>query len=286
MDKEIASPVVTVVEESVDGGTGAATRAVARLSVRMTVADGEERVVSVVRKRLEPMRSGRHAALAKDRRHWAYWRREAEAYASGILPEGPHLRAPKCYGVVGDDVYLEHVAGGPAAVDQAAADLSTWQVDDQSLDRPWIGRDQLGRRLEVSALDWTMVDADQRAVELWSHRANYLDVLSKLPTLLAHGDFSLGNLRTDGSGTVALDWATLGWEPLGFDLAHLALSSGRDPTGPYLEGSNRFDPEEVVAGFRAATAIIGTSRVHWMISAGVEVPPWYVDFLWDHRPTC
>ncbi|HUP84504.1 MAG TPA: phosphotransferase [Acidimicrobiales bacterium] len=192
---------------------------------------------------------------------------------------------PRCFGIVGDELYLEDVGGEPASVDRAAADLSTWQVDDQSVDRPWIGRDQLGRRLEVGELDWTAVAADERAVELWSRRTSYHDSLSELPTLLAHGDFGIGNLRSSASGTVAFDWATLGWEPLGFDLAHLALSSGCDPTRPYLDGANRFEPDAVISGFRAATAIVGAGRVHWMLSVGVELPPWYVDFLWDHRPT-
>ncbi len=37
-------------------------------------------------------------------------------------------------------------------------------------------------------------------------------------------------------------------------------------------------------GFGAAVAIVGSSRVHWMLSAGVEIPDWYVDLLWEYRP--
>lgn len=278
------SRVVDVGEQAVSSGTGAATASVTRLSVRVATATNEE-VVTVIRKRCERLRSGRHAALAGDPRHWAYWRREAEAYASGILPQAPGgIRAPVCLGVIGDEIFLEDVGGEPASVQRAARDLSTWQVDDQTLDRPWIGRDQLGRRLEVGALDWSTVDADERVVELWSRRTTYHNALSELPVLLAHGDFSLGNLRSSPSGTVALDWATLGWEPVGFDLAHLGLSTGVDPTSPYLDGDNRFAGDAVVFGFRAATAIVGASRVHWMMSAGLDVPAWYIDFLWDHRP--
>ena len=39
-------------------------------------------------------------AMADDRRHFGYWKREAEAYQGGLLdclPQG--LAAPACYGV-------------------------------------------------------------------------------------------------------------------------------------------------------------------------------------------
>ena len=58
--------------------------------------------------------------------------------------------------------------------------------------------------------------------------------LDALPRVLSHGDYSLGNLIDAGEDVVALDWATVGWEPIGFDLGHLALSAGADPTEAWL----------------------------------------------------
>ena len=50
--------------------------------------------------------------------------------------------------------------------------------------------------------------------------------------VLFHGDYSMGSLVALGMDAVAPDWATLGWEPVGFDLAHLAPSTREDPLLP------------------------------------------------------
>ena len=109
-------------------------------------------------------------------------------------------------------------------------------------------------------------------------------LLRELPRVLSHGDFSIGNLIALGADTVALDWAAVGWEPLGFDLAHLALSTGDDPIDAYLDGVGAARANLVRRGFGAAAAIIGASRVHWMLANGIDVPAWYVDFVWEHQP--
>ena len=277
-----------ITEEPIDRGTGAATDALARLTVHVRSAEGEPRNACLIRKRLSPLRSGRHGAGASDPRHWAYWRREADAYASGFLPAGPGLGAPRCFGVVGDDLYLEEVVGSVPPLPRAAEALARWQVPyDEALDRPWLSVDQLGRRLAVSSLDWGSVQADPRMVELWNSAGRLYERLAEVPRVLSHGDYSLGNLVDTGRDTVALDWATVGWEPVGFDLAHLALSCGEDPTAAYLEEPpvSELDPELVVLGFTTTVAVVGASRVHWMLSRGIEVPEWYVDFVWAHRPT-
>ena len=260
--------------------TGAATADVVRLRAGTT---------PVVRKDLRPLTTGRHAASAGDPRHWAYWRREAEAYRSGLLPAGPGLRAPRCFGVDGDRIYLEEVNGPPPSAHDAADALARWQVKfDPALDRPWLATDQLGRRLAAGDLDWSRVDADPRAAQLWSRRAECYDQLVALPTVRSHGDFGLGNLATDADtdthDIVAFDWATFGWEPVGFDLAHLALSAGEDPTVAYRAAAPAELADLALVGFRAALVVVGASRVHWMASRGIEVPSGYVDFLWEHRP--
>ena len=94
-----------------------------------------------------------------------------------------------------------------------------------------MARDQLGRRLEVSHLDWGLVDADPRAVRLWEGRSTRTTRLSVsyrqcVRTVITAWATSSG----EGADVIALDWATFGWEPLGFDLgAHLGLSSGPGP---------------------------------------------------------
>jgi hypothetical protein len=277
--------IIDISEQPFDRGTGAATARVARVSLLVRSADGGERRISLVRKSLRPLGTGRHAYGSEDPRHWAYWRREAEAYSSRLLPQGPGLRAPRCFGVVDNDVWMEEVSGPAPTVDEAARHLATWQVGyNTRLDRPWLARDQLGRRLEVSHLDWGSVDADPRAVRLWVGRSAWYEALGELPMVRSHGDYGLGNLVSPAADVIALDWATFGWEPLGFDLAHLALSSGQDPRPAYLASSSRWAEDAVCRGFSSALAIIGPSRVHWMLSAGVAVPDWYVDFLWEYRP--
>ena len=277
--------IIDVDEQVLERGTGAATASVARVSLLVRSADGSERPITLVRKTLRPLTAGRHAYGSEDPRHWAYWRREAEAYSSTLLPQGPGLRAPRCFGVLDNDVWLEEVSGPAPSVEDAAQQLAHWQVGyDPQLDRPWMARDQLGRRLEVTQLDWSLVDADPRAVRLWAGRPRYCEALSGLPVVRSHGDYSLGNLVCQAADVVALDWATFGWEPLGFDLAHLGLSSGQDPRSAYLASTGRWAEEAVARGFASAVAVIGPSRVHWMLSAGVAVPDWYVDFLWEYQP--
>jgi aminoglycoside phosphotransferase (APT) family kinase protein len=254
--------------------------------VGLRTRHGGECWFRIVRKTIEPLTGGRHAALAGHPRHWAYWPRESHAYRSGLLPVGPGLRAPRCFGVVGSQVFLEEVDGTPPSVRQAAEHLAAWQVDyDRSLEQWWLARHQLGRRLAVTELDWAGLDADPRLVDLWRHRYQLHERLEQLPLVLSHGDYSMGNLVAQGTDTVALDWATLGWEPVGFDLAHLALSTGEDPTAAYMAATPLGHPADAVnLGFQTALVIIGASRLHWMLSQGLDVPSWYVQFVCERDP--
>ena len=96
----------------------------------------------------------------------------------------------------------------------------------------------------------------------------------------------MGNLHVVGDDVVALDWATLGMEPVGFDLAHLALSTGADPMPSYLatDVSALGGPERVRDGYAASLALVGASRFHWMLARGIEPPDWYADFVWGQQP--
>lgn len=273
--------VVACSVEPIATGTGAATGTVARLSGSARVG-GQDHAFVLVRKEFRPLRTGRHAAGAGDPRHWAYWRREPLAYASGVLPAGPGLAAPHCYGVVDDAVYLQDVRGAPESPQVAARRLGGWQASAPVPDLPWLAGHQLAQRLAVSDLDWAAVDADPRLVSLWSRRHELLAGLRSVPAVLSHGDFHIGHLVAADETTVVLDWATLGISPVGADLAHLALSTLDDLVADYLVGlADRFDPEAVRVGYRTTAALTGASRIHWMLSRGVPIPHGYADFVVD-----
>ncbi|WP_222836664.1 aminoglycoside phosphotransferase family protein [Beutenbergia cavernae] len=267
------------------GGTGAATADVARVTAR--TPDGRE--LTLVRKSVRPLRAGRHAEAARAPEHWAYWRREPLAYASGVLPSGPGLRAPRCFGVetAADTLtlWLEDVVGPEAEPVAAARALASWQASAPVPDVPWLGGHQLAQRLAVTDLDWTQVDADPRVARVWAARHELMAALDGVPSVLSHGDAGLGNLREATGDVVALDWGTFGVAPVGSDAAHLALSAQADVLGPYVDAlDGTFAVDDVRRGYRTTLALVGASRVHWMLAAGVSVPRGYVDLLWRLRP--
>lgn len=274
--------VVDCSARSIISGSGATTGAVVRLTGRAR-SGGRECDFAMVRKEFRPPTTGRHAAAAADPRHWAYWRREPLAYQSGILPTGPGLAAPRCYGVVDDVVYLQEVAGPRESPQVAAVRLGGWQAAAAIPDLPWLAGRQLAQRIAASDLDWSEVDADPRLAMIWARRHELLAELRHVPAVLSHGDFHIGNLVAVGATTVVLDWATLGISPVGADLAHLALSTLDDLVDSYLAGlASRFDPGAVHIGYRATVALTGASRAHWMLSRGVPIPDGYVDFVAAH----
>lgn len=268
--------------QPIEAGTGAATGAVTRLTGRAR-AGREERGFSIVRKEFRPLAAGRHTAGAADPRHWAYWRREPLAYASGVLPTGPGLAAPRCYGVVDDVVYLQDIAGMTESPRVAARRLGEWQATSLiPRELPWLAGHQLAQRLAVTELDWSAVDADPRLASIWSRRHDLLAALRSAPEVVSHGDFHIGHLIAADEATMVLDWATLGVSPVGADLAHLGLSTLESLLADYLMGlAGHFDPEVVRAGYATTVALTGASRAHWMLSRGVPVPPGYIDFVID-----
>ena len=148
----------------------------------------------------------------------------------------------------------------------------------------WLATDQLAQRLAVTELDWSAVDADWRAVAIWEARSRLLDRLDGIARVLSHGDFGTGNLVHCGGDTVVLDWGTLGSAALGSDLAYLALSTLTDLGTDYLAGLGQHSTADVaMIGYRATLSLVGTSRLHWMLTAGARVPTGYLDFIWEHR---
>ncbi|WP_204056943.1 phosphotransferase [Microbispora corallina] len=279
--KHPGGSLVWCCSEPITGSSGAATGVVTRLS-GLAQLDHDQVAFTVIRKACRPVTAGRHAAGAADPRHWAYWRREPLAYASGLLPEGPGLTSPRCYGVIDDVIYLADVGTTPQSPHVAAHQLGRWQANSTVPDVPWLSGHQLAQRIAVSELDWTGMDVHPHIPALWRRRRELLKRLDGVPRVLVHGDFSGGNLiaADDGAGTVVLDWATFGVGPVGADLASLTLTTLGRHLADYLDGSaGCFDAGDVELGYRVTLALTGAGRIHWMLSRGMTLPAGYIDFI-------
>lgn len=279
--------LLDVVAEPLGGGTGAVTASVVRFRGRV-LRDDAVVPFSLVRKTVRPVTTGRHAAAAVRPDHWAHWRREPLAYASGLLPDGPHLFSPRCFGTGEDVVHLEDVTGPAPSPVEAAAALARWQTPTHVAPpvRPWLADHPLAQRLAVTDLDLAAApdgsapDARAGAVlrAAWTRRRALLARLDDVPRVLTHGDLGLGNLVRADRGIVAIDWATTGTAPVGADLALLVLSLDRPAdaaaaVAAYLAATDpRLAPERVLLGYRVTALLTGISRMHWMLARG-EAPP-------------
>lgn len=269
----------------ITGTSGAATGAIMRLSGTARCG-ADELSFRLICKKVRPVIAAQHVAWIHDPRHWAYWRREPMAYASGLLPVGPELAAPRCYAVVNDVIYLADVGATPESPRNAAYRLGVWQANTSIPDVPWLANHQLAQRIAAYRLNWLDVDADPGIVKLWERRMELLDALLQVPHLVTHGDFSIGNLlAATPATTVVLDWATFGTGPIGADLAHLALSTCEDLLTDYRLGLDKtLDPAAPEMGYRVTLALIGASRAHWMLSRGLPLPDGYQEFVLSNAP--
>jgi hypothetical protein len=274
--------VAGVASQTFDTGTGAASGRTELISAELRGG----RQVDLIRKTFQPVLGGPHAQSSREQNHWAHWRRELSAYQSGTLPHGPGLRAPRLLGVAGDALYVEYVGERQPVVEEAALELGRWHHRDHSRYQSWHVQDQLAQRLAVTDLDWSAVDVASSLAIIWSQRQALMTRLDALPRGITHGDFSTGNLRADDRGVVAIDWATLGVSPVGFDLAHLALAGLNEHLVPiYLDGlQSRYESDDVRLGYRTAVSLIGASRAHWMAIRSIPLPAGYTDFVEAHRP--
>ena len=191
----------------------------------------------------------------EDEGHWYYWRREAEAYRSGLLDGlGGGLRAPRCDLVAdrGDGaiaLWLEDLQGTPASswtleryhlaarhLGQAQGEFVTGRPppDERWLSRRWLRGylDQPLRRLTVPTdpAAWRHPLLANRFREppvealraMRADRRLFLAVLDRMPTTLCHFDFHPANLFDGGNDTTAaIDWSFVGMGALGEDAGNL-----------------------------------------------------------------
>jgi Phosphotransferase enzyme family len=211
---------------------------------------------SAVVKVLAPSSPG-HAkwTAGADEAHWYYWRREAEAYASGLLGTlAGGLRAPDC-ALVADRpdgsvaLWLEDLDGAPASawpLDRyrlAARHLGAAQGEfaagrplpaDAWLSRAWLPAYLRQRDGDMPLLEdpgawrhpalasWERRPAPAALVALRADQARFLHVLDRLPPTLAHLDLHPANMFEGGGGTTAvIDWAFVGVGALGEDAGNL-----------------------------------------------------------------
>ncbi|WP_137291940.1 phosphotransferase [Nocardioides dongxiaopingii] len=255
------------------GGTGVSTVGVWRAAL------GDHPVVI---KRLAAPQHGDAAELS-DPTHPAYWRREADVLATGLVAATRGLRAVPAS--------VEEDAEGltitrPWVEDAAASGLfvavALGRFAGVALPRPrFLAQDLLRQRLartERRAGGWPTLartTAADVADHLWSRRGSFLDLLDALPAVAQHGDPSHVNVPgRDGDDAVAIDWATLGLGPVGCDLGYFSLTA-REEFEPLLDAylvglaggpMGHVDRDDVVLGARVSAVYTAFTRAEWALA--------------------
>jgi hypothetical protein len=182
-----------------------------------------------------------------------WWGREAAFYESDLAVNGwsSGARAVRCYAIDDHDgcrdLWLEALevpALSLSAFERASAGLAQWQVANAATSHDWLSRDWIPTHIARHALDnprtlahpgWEPALArglhpgvrDAVAVRVTDPEVARRR-LSGFPQTLTHFDFHHANVGTVGAEVAIIDWAYVGWGPIGHDVGHLAVdcSSG------------------------------------------------------------
>lgn len=177
-----------------------------------------------------------------------WWGREAEFYLSDLASTGwtDDVRTPWCY--VDDhedcrDLWLEEVDGIPATLGvcrRAVVGLAHWQVAHERSTHPWLSRNWISTHVERQGLNnertlahagWSTAIAGgldpalrDRVPRRTTDSGEISRTLAGLPQALTNHDCHENNFGTVDGQVVLIDWAYIGWGPIGHDAGHLALS--------------------------------------------------------------
>lgn len=252
------------------GGTGPSTVGVWRTAVG-------DRPVAI--KRLARPAPHDPGALS-DPRHFAYWRREADALGTGIVAATRGLRAPSAAveedegGITITREWVEDAASSGLFVALSLGRFAGADVPKVA----FLARDQLRDRLartERNSGGWPTLartTAADIAHHLWERRGTFLDLLDALPQVPQHGDPNVANVpgRDDDTG-IAIDWANLGLGPVGGDLGLLSVGS-REEFEPLLDAYLLGLPDglaardDVVLGAQVTAVYTALSRAEWALA--------------------
>lgn len=235
-----------------------------------------------------------------------WWGREAQFYLSALATSGwtADARTAGCHVDEHDgyqDLWLEEVHDIPAGLDEcrrAVVGLARWQMAHQEASESWLATNWIATHVSRQAIDnertlshpgWHPLierglDPDLRdwVKSRVTDSADIRAQLAAFPQMLTHHDFHEHNLGTIDGHVVIIDWAYVGWGPLGHDVGHLALS---------LAQSGEVDLRTVYAlleqdycdalGQLGWTGDLKTVRHSMRVSNQLRMG-WVIDYLPDH----
>lgn len=255
------------------GGTGEGSQGIFRLSG--TGMDAGQGVSwSLILKILVPP-SDLSSQAVHSPSGFAYWKREAEALASGLLDGLPRgLSAPSCYEVSPqpdgsvwlwmEDVHKDPVNWTVTRYAETARRLGAWQgqylrgkplpkaewLTPSTWNRDFVEENRGSIELLQRSLDEPWVSYAYPPVKLsemlwaWQEREVFYRILERLPQVFCHRDLFGRNLmerKGNGAGqseTVLIDWAYAGIGALGEELVPLVQATylwGEVRRGSYQE---------------------------------------------------
>lgn len=187
---------------------------------------------------------------AEDDPQW--WGREAAFYESDLATSGwaGGVRAARCYTVDDHDdcrdLWLESVdiPSSLATYERAASGLARWQVANVDTKHSWLSEDWIPTHVSRYGLEnertlahpaWpAAIDRGLDPVLRDVVKARVTDPseirrrLKEFPQVLTHHDFHYMNVGTVGDEVAIIDWAFVGWGPIGHDVGHLAMDIEAD----------------------------------------------------------